>query len=78
VRREIQPAVVVETPCGAGGCAGMYGVLRLREPLASPVSRFAQDDNLEEGSVQGNVKIRVNVKGNGQECPFHTGVALLR
>jgi len=36
--------IVVETPCWAGGCAITRGVLRLREPLASPTSRFAQDD----------------------------------
>ena len=22
--------------------------------------------------------VKINVNGNGQECPFHTGVALLR
>jgi hypothetical protein len=42
--REIQPTVVVEIPCRAGGCIGRRGVLRLRKPLASPMSRFAQDD----------------------------------
>ena len=27
-------------------------------------------------NIKGNIKI--NGKGNGQECPFHTGVAALR
>src|SRR5260370_37368263 len=36
---------VVETPCEAGGCASRHGVLRLREALASPMSRLAQDDH---------------------------------
>jgi len=34
----------VGTPCGVDARAGRCGVLRLREPLASPMSRFAQDD----------------------------------
>jgi hypothetical protein len=34
----------VGTPCGVGAGAGGHGVLRLREPLALPMSRFAQDD----------------------------------
>src|ERR1017187_8503643 len=32
------------TPCKAAGASGIHGVLRLREPLASPMSWFAQDD----------------------------------
>lgn len=35
---------VVGTPLRGGSCAGMRGVLRLRETLAAPMSRFAQDD----------------------------------
>jgi hypothetical protein len=29
-------------------------------------------------SFKINFNIKINVKGNGQECPFHTGVAALR
>jgi hypothetical protein len=37
----------------------------------APALHFAQTFGI-------RVKIKGNVKGNGQECPFHMGVALLR
>jgi hypothetical protein len=30
-------------------------------------------NGIEQGRRKINGKIKVNVKGNGQECPFHTG-----
>ena len=30
------------------------------------------------GGWSGDFGVKVNVKGNGQECPFHMGVATLR
>ena len=29
-------------------------------------------------SGEGAVEVKIKVKGNGQECPFHMGVASLR
>jgi hypothetical protein len=41
---------MAEIPCGVVDCAGGHRVLRLREPLALPMARFAQDDKFVCGS----------------------------
>ena len=53
------PPFVVEIPCEAVGCVVGQEVLRLREALASPMSRFAEDD-------------RVAVVRRGESCRLPT------
>jgi hypothetical protein len=48
----LRPRAVAETPFEAGGGAGAYGVLRLRDSSASRSNHFAQDDKVaRDGSV---------------------------
>ena len=41
----------MEIPCEAAVSADRQGVLRLRKPLASPMTCFAQDDRVNESST---------------------------